>query len=59
MVLFDDVVEVLDLLKLDLCVLIEIVAGDRRGVGRALIDGNPRRHTCWPIALRKKRTAAL
>src|SRR6202034_4824294 len=45
MVLFDDVVEVLDLPELNLCVLLEVVARDRRGVGPTLVDGNLRRHT--------------
>ena len=45
MVLFDDVVEVLDLPELNLCVLLEVVAGVRRSVGATLIDGNLRRRT--------------
>ena len=54
MVLFDDVVEVLDLPELNLCVLLKVVARDRRGVGPALVDGNLRRHTILADRLAQK-----
>jgi hypothetical protein len=59
MVLFDDVVEVLDLPELNLCVLLEAVARDPAALAPLLsmviFAGAP----FWPIALRKKRRAAL
>jgi hypothetical protein len=43
MVLFDNIVEVLDLPDLNLCVVRRVVALDRCGVGATLVDGNLRR----------------
>ena len=42
MVLFDNIVEVLDLPDLNLCVVRRVVALERCGVGATLVDGNLR-----------------
>jgi hypothetical protein len=38
MILFNDVVEILDLADLDIRVIVGVVADDRRRVGTALVD---------------------
>jgi hypothetical protein len=43
MVLFDNIVAVLDLPDLNLCVVHLVVVFDRCGVGATLVDGNLRR----------------
>src|SRR6204780_5919731 len=59
MVLFDNIVEVLDLADLNLCVVRRVVALDRAVLAPLLsmviFAGVP----CWPVALYKKRKAAL
>ena len=59
MILFNDVVEIFDLADLDIGIVVDVVAYDRRRVGTTFVDrdllGNPLR----PMALRRKRSAAL
>jgi hypothetical protein len=59
MVLLNDVVEVLDLLELNLCIAVQIVALDRRSVGATLVDGNHRRRAMLADCLAQETQSCL